>query len=889
MPSSHLRSILILAAACLLQPAALMAQAGAAGAAGVPAQKSAVATRIDRDVIRVDGRLNEASWAQAAAITDFVQKDPVEGGLPTERMEVRFLYSESALYVGARMYKNSGAPIQASVGRRDNVSQSEYVLVALDTFHDHRTAYVFGVSGAGVRLDRFHPGDDEAIFDAGYDPVWEAGTSIDADGWTAEFWIPFSQLRFNPGDEQTWGLNIRRYTPTLEEDDYWVPIPRTVVAWSSRFGVLTGIRGLRSTRRIELMPYVASSSTVLGEAGRGNPFNTGANLHGWGGADVRMGVGPNLTLDATFNPDFGQVEADPAEVNLSALETVFAEKRPFFVEGAQFLAVSNAAPAVMANNYFYSRRIGARPFGPATGTFVDFPQRISIPAAAKLTGRLPSGVSLGLMTVVTDEEAARTSGPDLRTTTVRVAPRSSFSLGRVRKEFGRGSSAGGIATFVHRQMADTDPLAAVAAQNALTLGSDARFRLRNGEYEIVPMMAATFIQGTPDAIARVQRSSVHYFQRPDREPGSYDPTRTSLNGFKGAVGVQRSAGRHWLWNGSTELESSGYDPNSMGFLNTAEGRSLNGDIRYRETVPGRFLRNYAVGTRLRNEWNAQAYRQQGLVDLYTNQSWRNFWTSAASVTRTMERLDSRLTRGGPIMTAPAGWSGNLNLKNSPAAETSWSADLNLARTEAGGSTFDFSAHLAVRPSPRWQVAIDPSIVRLVDTQQYVATLDGGPAATYGKRYVFGRIDRSTYSVQGRVTYAFKPDLTLDVYVEPFAASGRYADVGELTAPATRDRRIYGIAPGTTATPTREHALRVTDGAASYLVPATDFKTQSLRSNVVLRWEYRPSSTLFVVWQQDRQGTEPVGSRAGWGDAFGAFSAPGSHYFIVKTSVWLSAR
>ena len=212
--------------------------------AAAGASKQATATRVASGSITLDGRLAESAWESAKVVSDFVQKEPVEGAAPSERTEVRFLYDDSALYVGARMSKLPGSVIQASMGRRDRVEQSEHILVAFDTFLDRRTAYVFGVTAQGVRVDRYHARDDETAFDETYDMVWEAKTTKDETGWTAEMWIPFSQLRFDRKDSLVWGLNIHRYTPTLDEDDYWSPIPRTVRAWSSRFGTLTGIEGL---------------------------------------------------------------------------------------------------------------------------------------------------------------------------------------------------------------------------------------------------------------------------------------------------------------------------------------------------------------------------------------------------------------------------------------------------------------------------------------------------------------------------------------------------------------------------------------------------------------------------------------------------------------------
>jgi hypothetical protein len=288
-----------------------------------PVPKRASAARVAPGAITVDGRLGEEVWQSSLPITDFVQKEPTQGAAPTDAMEVRFAYDDRAFYVGARMFSRNARGIQAPLGRRDIVDQAERLLVSLDTFLDRRTSVVLGVTAAGVRLDRFHATDTEETFDATYDLVWDAATTIDEDGWAMELWIPFAQLRFNPESDLTWGLNVQRFRPSINEEDTWVLIPRTMRAWSSRFGDLQGVSDVKATRRIELLPYVAGAATLYPGADDANPFRTGANLGRRVGADVKMGLGPNLTLEATINPDFGQVEADPAEVNLTAFETRF--------------------------------------------------------------------------------------------------------------------------------------------------------------------------------------------------------------------------------------------------------------------------------------------------------------------------------------------------------------------------------------------------------------------------------------------------------------------------------------------------------------------------------------------------------------------------------------
>src|SRR5262245_61595590 len=426
---------------------AALALALCGGVLDAQERKHASALRIDSGVVRVDGVLDEEVWGRATPITDFIQKEPNEGAAPTDAMEVRFLFDDRAFYVGARMFSRADTRIQAPLGRRDNTGQAERIVVALDTFLDRRTSTVFGVTAGGVRLDRYHSTDDETSSDSGFDPVWEAQTSVGPDGWTAELWIPFAQLRFNPQSDLTWGLNVQRFRPTLNEEDTWILIPRTVRAWSSRFGDLRGIADVPGSRRVELLPYVPADATLNANRDPRHPLDDGKNLGGRVGADLKVGLGPNLTLDAAFNPDFGQVEADPAEVNLTAFETRFPEKRPFFLEGASLFNIGHP-------NFYYSRRIGARPIGPATDTYVQYPAANTIMAAGKITGRLPSKTSIGVIGAATAEESANLANADLTNIrSLRVAPRTYYGIGRMLQEFGpSASTAGFIASAVHRDM-----------------------------------------------------------------------------------------------------------------------------------------------------------------------------------------------------------------------------------------------------------------------------------------------------------------------------------------------------------------------------------------------------------------------------------------------------
>ena len=837
--------------------------------------------------IRLDGRLDEESWQQAAPITEFVQAEPVEGAPPTDAMEVRFLFDDTSLWVGARMQSAPGTGIQAPMSRRDDGSQAEYIEVELDTYLDRRTAYMFGVTASGVRLDHFHPSDNEDDTDSQFDPVWEARTHVDSNGWTAELWVPFSQLRFNDQRQRIWGLNVKRWRPQLNEENYWVVVGRTERGWSSRFGELRGIDGVPQTSRLEIMPYVSASSTISGNRDLTNPFQDAVSMGGRAGADMKVGLGSNLTLEATFNPDFGQIEADPAEVNLTVFETIFDERRPFFIEGNSVLEAGTS-------NFYYSRRIGARPTGPATGDYIDYPSTNTILGAAKLTGRTESGTSLGALGALTGGELASTFSNGL-ISSVPVAPRTLWGVGRVIQELGRDSTVGAHLTLVHRDMTERDPLAGVLTRNAITGGFDTRVRFDNRTYEAAFSMGLTHLDGEPSAIARVQRASGHYLQRPDQPTIRLDPTRRSLDGLQITANFNKIAGRHWLWGSNLMIESPEFDPLDFGRLNYAGDYQANPRITYRETRPGRLFRSYSFGANVNHYW----YFDTDLGVRYTpgasaNLTFLNFWSASITVNQYLRGQDAQLTRGGPAMQTPLGTSVSASLRNSGGASTRWNGSTSLRTNEFGDRALSFNGSISARPSPSLQFSVAPEyVVENGPTsfsgpinRQYVTTLPGGRPETYDRRYVFGFIDRRTLSTQFRASYTFKPDVNLDVYVEPFAASGLYSGFGELAVARGRDLRVYGT-DGTTIERQPDGSWQVTDGVASFAISNRDFNLRSFQSNVVLRWEWRPGSLFYLVWQQSRGGPEPEIAPIGFSDLFGSLSSPGDNILAVKSTFWIS--
>ena len=843
------------------------------------ARKQARAARIDSGSIRLDGRLDDEAWLRASPIADFIQKEPVEGAVPLDVMEVRLLYDDSALYVGARMSSEHATIVSAPMSRRDDGEQADYIQIELDTYLDRRTAYMFGVTASGVRLDHYHPSDNESDSDSRYDPVWEAKTHVDGQGWTAELRVPFSQLRFNEQSERVWGLNIKRGTPATNEEDYWVPIGRTERGWSSHFGELHGIDGVEPAHRVEVLPYVAGSSRVTGDRDLANPFDDGKNLTPRVGMDAKVGVGSNLTLEGTINPDFGQVEADPAEVNLSALETTFAERRPFFQEGSSLLQGA-------VQNFFYSRRIGAPPPGTASGDYVDVPTASNILGAAKLTGRLASGTSIGALGALTSDSFARTSAAGLLSRT-RVAPRTAWGVARIEQEFGAERSAGLQMTAVHRDVGAGDPLSELLVRNALTALGDTQVRFHDRTYESELTIGATYIEGDPVAITRIQKSNAHLLQRPDSGKMRFDPTRRTLEGMHLGGRFDKVAGRHWLWGGSTMIESPEFEPRDLGRLNYAGDVMTNTHFNYRETRPGRLFRAYTINL------NPNFYHHydtnlgvRPTIGVSTNLTLLNFWVATFNVSRVLHGLDPQLTRGGPAIGTPRRWNLRTSLRNSNAAQTRWNGSVSYNTSENGDRSFEPQGSFSMRPSPSWQFSIDPDYVAEKDTRQYLSTRSDGRPETYGNRYIFGYIDRTTLSMQLRVNYTVKPDLNVDVYAEPFAASGRYYGFGEVLAPRSDALRVYGE-NGITLERQADGSNRVTDGATTFTLSNRDFNVRSFRSNIVLRWEWRPGSTLFVVWQQNRASSVATGEHVGVGDLFESLTTHGDNILAIKTTVWLA--
>jgi hypothetical protein len=865
------RAVLVCLLSCVAAPA-LAAQSAASGIHVDPATKVARAVRLAGPAPRVDGRLDDPAWRLAEWFSDFIMKEPHEGAEPTERTEVGILYDDAALYIAFRAWSNDPAAIQRNVGRRDGsgLGQSEHIWISFDTFRDRFTAYSFGITASGVRMDWYHPTDNEFNMDVTFDPVWEGRARVDSAGWSAELRIPFSQLRFRDQPVQVWGMNVDRWIPSRNEDLFWIPVPRNVQAWSSRMGRLEGIEGIRPATRVELLPYVAGGATLSSGADPGNPFNPdGRSGEARLGGDAKFGLGPNMTLDVTVNPDFGQVELDPAVVNLSAFEVFFDERRPFFTERSDLLRANGPA-------WFYSRRIGAAPAGAAAGDYVDRPRSSTILGATKLTGRMASGMSVGALAAVTAREHARTFDVASGTHgTVEVAAPAGFGVLRLQQELGSNASTAGLMITGVRRDLGGSPLATLLPEQTVSGGLDWNIRLRGGQYEIGGWAGFSQVSGDSAAILRQQLSSRRYYQRPDQDYVGVNSGATSLGGYALGLSAARRSGRHWLWNVNASVESPGLELNDAGRIATADGRTVGGTLTYRETRVGRLFRNYSLSFNSFGEWNFGGERQFSFNRFDGSFTWRNQWQTYVTFWVDHWAQDERLTRGGPSMAIPLSWVTIWQLRSNFAARNQWSVRAYYGENAFDGLTYRFSGGLTLRPAPRWSLSVSPNYLYDRNPRQFVtAVADAAASATYGTRYVFATIAQTQWSAPLRLNYAFTPDLTLELYGEPFVASGHYYRHGELDRPRGRDLLVYGEdvpLPG------------------SVTIPARDFNFVSFRSNAVLRWEWRRGSALYLVWQQNRGEETATGRRVRTADLFDGLGSRGDTFLAVKVAYWLSAR
>ena len=843
--------------------------------------------------IRLDGKLDEAAWRFAQLDTSFTQSFPNPGAVPRQRTEVRVLYDNVALYVGVRAFDNHPDSIAAPLARRDALGiYSDWISIAIDSYHDRRTAFVFAVNPRGVRKDETVYNNTE---DFNWDGIWQAATSVDALGWSAEFRIPLSQLRLGPvqkGGDRVWGFQVERDIARYKEREVWAPFTAQSPGYVSSFGDLTGLRDIPVPSRLDVIPYVSTKLTRAPGSGS-NPLYRRNDAEPSIGGDIDYGLPSGLTLTATVNPDFGQVEVDPAVVNLTAFETFFPEKRPFFLSGADLFQFGQTQTNASYNSqiFYYSRRIGRTPELAVPGqdvAYVHAPDASTILGAVKLSGRT-HGWTVGLMDGLTADETARyvtTAGTHGTTT---VEPLTNYGVARVQRQFDDGNTAiGGILTATNRDVADTAVRDALRSR-ALLGGVDFDHSWNSRNWIASGYVTASRVDGSRESITRTQLSSTHYYQRPDAAYLGVDSTRTSLSGHMAEFAVEKRG----KWFGSLDYKevSPGFEINDVGFLSRADYRSIVPALGYQSNDPGRIFRSYSITGASFYAWDFgnTMIRQSNTVVM--NGTWNNLWTAGLQATYAPDQLHDDLTRGGPLAMIPGLWSLDASVNSDSRKPFIASGELQYQHDAAGGFAKAANVSLEARPNSVIDFSFGPTLSVTNSSNQYVETVSDPLAVlTYGKRYVFSNLHQTTLSLDTRLNWTFTTNLSLQIYAQPFIAAGKFTSFKELQAPRTRIFDVYGSDRGTIARDgngTYTIDPDANGSAHSFQVSDPDFNMRSLLGDAVMRWEYRPGSTIFFVWQQLRSGTAPIGDFGFNRDVSAIFHEQPTNIFLIKATFWLA--
>lgn len=847
-----------------------------------------MAVRTD-EPMTIDGRLEEKVWLTPPA-EGFTQSDPQDGAPATERTKVWIAYDDRALYVAALCYDSEPQKIMARLGRRDDKMDSDWFFFAVDPYNDKRSGYIFGVNPAGSIIDGTLNNDINE--DDTWDGVWESRALITAEGWSLEMRIPFNQMRFPAKSEYVWGVNFKRIILRKNETDHFAWVPKSEQGYVSHFALLEGLKGISPGRHIEFMPYAVGDGRFQ-PAEAGNPFQTGHQGHGNAGFDLKMGLKSNLTLDATVNPDFGQVEVDPAVINLTAYETFFEEKRPFFIEGSSIFDGFGQGGSYLGLNvnwpqpkFFYSRRIGRAPEGEVTGDgFVDFPDRSTILGAGKVTGKLGDW-NVGLIEALTAREDARIDNLGARSEQ-EVEPFSSYGVIRAEKDIKGGfQGLGFIATGVMREIR-SDSLAGLLNKNAFSLGIDGwSFLDKNRDWVLGGWAGGTRVDGTAEDILRLQESSLHYYQRPDATHVKIDPLATSLSGWGARMDLAKQNGSVLL---SFQLGalSPGFDPTDIGFQ-YAGSDVVNTTVAaaYQWTKPGKVFQYFLAGGGgyANYDFGGNRVGEGALVVLQG--TLHNFWQFNSDVVISPATLSNRLTRGGPLALSPAGFMGELFANTDSRRPVVWKGEFQINDQPKDGRSWSAELNVNFKPASNVSLTLGPQYgFQKTRTQWIGAFEDPLMTSTFGTRYVFGRIDQKIISAEIRMTWAFTPKLSLQAYIQPFIGVGKYDQFKELARPRVYDYTIFGTGASTVSLADGVYTIDP-DGpgpAPAFSFDNPDFNLKSLRGTVVLRWEYLPGSLAYFVWTQSRSDETNPGILQLGRDLGRLFTAPGENIFLFKIS------
>lgn len=851
-------------AAAILGLALLTSAAGAMqgqGSAAVSlADTSATATARRTDLApTIDGKNRDAVWQTAPKVNEFTQFTPAHGTSASQRTEFQVAYDDRHMYVFVRAFDTHPDSIMRALARRDQMSPSEQITVFIDSYNDNRSAFEFQVNPDGVKLDYALTNDSRE--DDSWNAVWDVATQVDSLGWTAEFSIPLSQLRYTDTKSHKFGFAVWRYIARRNEQDSWPAYDNSRNSKVSQFGGLVGIEDIGSSRAVELTPYTVAKNETRGDQTVG--WNRAQKLTV--GGDLKYGITPNITLDATLNPDFGQVEADPANLNLSAFETFLSERRPFFVEGTglyQFELNCYIVVDCRTNEgLFYSRRIGRSPL--LRGLYGDASTPTSTPilAATKLTGRTAGGLSFGVLDALTPT----VDGLNKRT----AEPMTNFAVIRAQQDLRGGrADVSVIATGVNRSLDEWT--ADAMHRDAYAAGASFRNRFGDSQYELAGQATWSRVVGSPLAIARTQRNAVHYFQQPGDDV-NIDSTATSLSGHAEQIKFGKYGGGLVSFESSLVRQSAGFDVNDLGYLRRADRVNWSSWASMVVRTPRAFYNRLQFNGNHWETWNTSGLRLENGFNTNTHVNLKSNWNihGGGTIDNLGASFCDRCTRGGPAVRQSRGiypWFGFNGDNRRFLTPSMW---VNLSYGDDGNSHgVNLNPSASLRFSTNLVASLGAGFSHDHNDVQWYDNITDDAGVTH---YTFGHLDQKTVSMSMRVNYTVTPDLTFEFYGEPFTTSGSYADFKEVSS--TPDADTY-------AARYKPYAMDPT--------AARGFSYMQLRTNTVARWEYRPGSTLFLVWSHGRQdGSDERSERTWRADYRHLLDEHPDNTFLIKVAYWIS--
>jgi len=846
-------------------------------------------TRLSEEVLVIDGKVTDEAWDIVDWSGDFIQRQPNENVVPTQETKFKILYDDKNIYLCFRAYDKDPSQITSITSPRDWFP-GDWIEVNIDSHFDKRTAFSFTLSVSGVRGDEFIS-DDGDNWDTSWNPNWCGKTNIDDQGWTAEIKIPLNQLRYSDTVEQVWGIEVTRRIHREEERAVWQMIARDDPGWVSNFGELHGIKGIKPQRRIEILPYIVGK-VDRSEFDEDDPFNDGSSEFFNLGLDGKIGITTDLTLDMTINPDFGQVEADPSEINLSEFETYFSEKRPFFVEGNNIfnyqLTSAMTGGGFVSDNLFYSRRIGRKPqYYPDNYDYIAMPENSTILGAFKISGKTKHGWSIGIMESFTEKEVADYEF-DGQKEEVTVDPLTNYFVGRIMKDFDNGNSClGGIFTSVNRKI-DDDHLNYLN-ESAYSGGLDYYQQWKDKTYYIKATVAFSQIRGDKEAILDAQTSSARYFQRLDSNYTSVDSNRTSLSGHAGSVLFGKSSSKSIKYQTGFSWRSPGFEINDIGYMCQSDQINQFTWIGYSNNEPFGIFRNLGVNANQWCDWDFGGINTSNAVNMNINGTFKNNSNFSGGVTRSFEYISNNVLRGGPSAKRPGDWNTNINFNSDGRKRTSFSFGTNFGFGDNNNNSFNsFWSYVNFRPNNQIRLSVNPSYNRYEQNLEYVVT----EKFEEEDRYIFSSFFQETACLTFRIDYCITPGFSIQYFGSPFITAGKYSEFKRITKPKADEYedRFYTFADEEIDFDSDEEEYQIdenNDGIADYYIGDPDFNYKAFNSNLVIRWEFFPGSNLYLVWSQNRSEYVSDGDFSYYDDMKDLFNNHPNNVFLIKVNHWFS--